>query len=50
MKIIGIRNKSATKDHMFFFSVESSDLNELKTASRKVQDLLGCEHVPKWHD
>jgi len=50
MKIIGIRNKSVADRPTFFFSVESTDLNELKEARDKVRDLLGVEYDPKWHD
>ena len=50
MRIVGIRNKSASSKNVFFFSVESSDMNELKEARDKVKELLGCEYVDKWHD
>lgn len=50
MKILGIRKKSVADRPTFFFSVESSDLNELKQASKKVQELLGCEYNERWHD
>ena len=51
MKIIGIRNKSVADRPTFFFSVESTDMNELKEARDKVQELLGnVEYVDKWHD
>jgi len=50
MRIIGIRNKSTSTDHTFFFSIESNDLNELRIARDKVVELLRCEFVSKWHD
>jgi len=50
MKIVGIRNKSASVDHAYFFSVESDDLNELKGARDKVRKILRCEYVDRWHD
>ena len=50
MKIIGIRNKSASSENTFFFSIESTNMKELKEARDKVKDLLGCEYVDKWHD
>jgi hypothetical protein len=49
-KIVGIRTKSVSEKVIYFISVESTDYDELKEASIKVQKLLGWEYEPRWHD
>lgn len=55
LSIVGIRSKSTSNSPVYFFSVESKNLDDLKLAKNIVAQSLyvhniECEFVRRYHD